>query len=242
MAKYFRRRSSSRFRRKYSRPSRVYRRLRTQPGSKRFFKRQRRLAKPEIKWNALSTANTAVPANTISPVITPVRTSFPLGPEQGSRIGSNIKLRKVMINVVISSYEDSTLESNRSDGLIRLVIWYPTRNYTESATYMTTPNLSVNNWQVPFDWNAVRVVRDVTIRIGLPSVTITSGTTILPQVNAYPSRIQKKFMIPWPRSVDFGPTSTILDIDKDIPYMTIINPNTFEVRWDLDSKITYIDP
>lgn len=135
--------------------------------------------------------------------------------------------------------DSQSTETNRADTLVRVILWFPTENFTVANAYMT--GQAVSDWQAPLDWNAVRVVRDSTWRVGYPGYVITAGTTNLLVPPVYPTWVSKRYVIRWPRTSS-GSSTGALDPNKDILYMTILNPNAVDVIFDYNTKLTYIDP
>lgn len=236
MPRFFRKYRRTFRRRRFSR--RAIRR--TRPGSKRFFRKQRRWAKPEVKWIVRSSASTPIAANAITNGAAISPNVIPVGPGISERIGNSIKLRKLLFNIQFTTFDDEATDV-RADGVIRVILWTPTQNHTFALDYLQ--GITIDQWQLPLDWNRVRVHRDLNIRIGFDKYVFTADNTDYLVQTVYPTRVARKFVIPFPRTIAFaGNTGDSLDINKDMMYMTIFNPNTFRVNYDFDSKLTYIDP
>lgn len=229
----FRRRSFSRFRR-----SRFIRKM-PRPGTRRFFKRQRRNAPPEVKF--FYKVQTTVGGNLIAhdakstDILTPEQIAA--GTEASNRVGRQVKFRKVILRNFIFTYDDPNVPNDNIGGKVRVVIWYPTRDYTSASTYMTAlPYL-----EEP-DWNTVRVLRDHYIDISNANYVFTAANENFNPSPPTPTSSVKKYILPFPRTVEFVDAAGNTDPNKDRLYMTVWNPTNYALNWSFSSKTTFIDP
>ena len=236
--KYFRKRRAFR---RFSRRRRIFRKPRV--GSKRFFNRQRRSPKVEIKFMQKTDVYN-VPFNFSSSTtrITPL--SLGVGSTNNQRIGKMIKYRKLNLNVEVRSYDQG---GNRPVGYhpdwqCRIVIWSPVTQAAQAIAYLdgSTPFTFAQDVTANLDWNIMRVHRDVSFRIGRSSFVATPSPTFV--IATQPDVVMKKFVIPVPRTVEF-PTSDLIDADRHSFYMTVfktqINVNPLEVSY--TARTTYIE-
>lgn len=237
MPRFFRK-----YRRTFRRTRRYSRRFirRTRPGTRRFFRKQRKWAKPEIKYVMVNPASVSAPARGVLPTRPIMPTAIAVGAGQNGRVGQDVKLRKIILNMQMSCADGQGANTNQADCLIRTVMWTPVVSFTDASTYMNS--LSITAWQQPLDWNMVKVHRDVTWRVGYWGWIITGGAQNFNVKPVYPSHVQKKFVIPFPRNVKFPPGNNDFDVNKDVLYITVFNPNSVDAVFDYDSKLTYIDP
>lgn len=241
MAKYYRRRTRS-IGRRYTRAPRFrkYRMSSTRPGTKRFFRKQRRWSKPEVKYIANASATTVVEAKQISAPIVVMPSTIVGGAGQGQRVGAEIKSRYILHNIYWTTDDSDTTETDQADTTFRVVYWYPTENFVKASDYMNS--ITIANWQQIIDWNVVRVVRDDFIKISYDRYVITAGQQNVHVAGVHPSVVQRRYRIRWPRSMRPDTTTGILDPNKDILYMTVFNTASFAVAYDYNTKLTYIDP
>lgn len=239
--KYFRKsryaRRSTRIRRKYSRFNRRSRR----PGTKRFFRMQRRFAKPEIKWLEWSAVD-----QTIQPAFSNTRALLPEAVPVGSgsineRIGRQIKLRKLLVNFGIRAIRIQTTVENQQQHVeanVRCVVWTPIRPLDEAQAYINA-RLALDH----FDWNIVRIHRDFWVNVANSQTFFPIAGSADNLISAgQHSTICKKLVIPHPRNLDFG-TSDTIDVDKGQIYMTLyVKAPGCAVSWNFITKCTYIDP
>lgn len=213
-------------------------RRRARPGTRRFFRRQRRVSRPEIKFTTYSTATTVVQSLSVSDPINLSPGVLLTGPGVNQKIGKSCKIRKIFGGIQFRSI-DGTEATVRADGLIRVILWYPTVNLGLSSPYMT--NLSISNLMQPLDWTNVRVVRDWLIPLGYENYVFTAANENFNAHNVRASWHARRFVIPWPRTVNDAAGNGLLDVNKEILYMTILNPNTWAINYDFDTKMTFID-
>lgn len=233
-----------RFKRRFiRRTGRIFRKRFARPGTKRFFMKQRKNAKPEVKWidfhvNPVTTvaANSRLVSLPISP------TAVAKTPSTQGIIGSQFKTRKLIVDAYMSLSDNQQVETDRSDNMYRVIFWYPTQNFTFASEYFT--NLSLTDWLQKIDWNIVRVVRDFQVRLGYDRYVFTAGNQNVVAPKVYPSVQVKRFVIPWPRTVHVQNNSIAvpLDINKDILYMTVYNVTSLDFNIDIQTKMTFIDP
>lgn len=210
---------------------------RRRPGSKFFFRRQRRHSRPEIKFSELDFPNTDVPKTARgSWIMTP--TTFAQGPQTNQRIGKEIKFRKVVIKTEFTTNPSATGTTTRADQMFRLIFWTPRVAYTTAQAYIDQVD-----YQETLDWNIVTTLSDRYIGIGFDQWVWTKGSTSYTTPPVYPAIKHINFNFKFPRTVKIGSDGdNLTDPNKDRLYMTIINPNQCEIRWNGQSKTTYIDP
>lgn len=238
MAKYFRRRSSSRFRRKYIRASRYRRKAR--PGTKRFFRKQRKWTKPEIKYIdrhiPLEIPFNSSYVQSLSPL------TISVGGGVAGRIGRSVKYRKVITKMRFTTTDDPNANDVRADGALRLIIWSPRRPFSECQDYFTFAN---DLYTRIIDWNMMTVHRDNYIRVGYANYAYTASATDLASNAVYPTDTAKTWIVPFPRTVDFGAilaNENTVDPNKDILYCSFINESQFRIQVDISTRTTFIDP
>lgn len=239
--KYFRKKF--RFRRRTS-YRRKYIRKFPRPGTKRFFRKQRRVPRPEIKWMDFSTDNDTMStsATHFATRIQPV--TLGTGTSVNTRIGKEIKTRRAMCKFTIQSlyFQPASGEANY-DTPVRVVFWTPVTTATLALAYMngTTPFAVGQQIESTFDWNIIRVHRDMNFRMGqsmfVPLADIADGFAN----TSAPHFIYKSVTIPFPRNVTF-PQGDTIDPDRYVIYMSIFKKiNTFPINLDLQCKTTFID-
>lgn len=236
MAKYFRKRS--RFtRRRYFKASRI---RKPRPGTRRFFKKQRKWTKPEIKYIDRNIDLTVGGNGSIVQSLSPLTIS--VGGGVAGRIGRSVKYRKVIAKMRFTTSDDQALADVRADGAFRVVIWSPRRPFTECQDYF---NFQADLFTRIMDFNMITVHRDQYIRVGYQNYTYTAGTTNLNSPAVYPTDVAKTWIVPFPRTVDFGAilaSENTVDPNKDILYVSFINESQFRVTCDISTRTTFIDP
>lgn len=207
------------------------------PGTKFFFRRQRRLSRPEIKWIDIDFANTDIGKQTrASYVITP--TTIDVGAQTNQRIGKEVKFRKVVMKSEWSTNPSATGTVTRADQVFRIVFWTPRVAFDTAQAYMDQMDYE----ETP-DWNIVTVHRDRYVGIGFDQWVWTKGSTDYSTPPVYPAIKHLNFNFKFPRSVKIGSDgNNLVDPNKDRMYMTVFNPNQCEIRWNAQVKTTYIDP
>lgn len=211
----------------------------SKPGTKRFYRRQRRNAKPEIKffYNTQSTATgTVVPGRGRSiDIVSP--TAIPSGTEASERVGRQIKYRKIIHTAQYFAFADATVSTNNVDQRFRVIFWYPTRDYNSASTYM----ISLPFLEAP-DWNTVKVVSDKYYEVSFARYVFTAVNENFNPSPPTQTNIVKKTVFPFPRTVEFIDQIGTVDPNKDRLYCTLINPGTMAINWQWSSKTTFIDP
>lgn len=238
MPKFFRRRSSSRFRRRSFRATRIRRKPR--PGTRRFFRKQRHWTKPEIKYIDRNIDVTIPGNNSYVQSLSPLTIS--VGGGVAGRIGRSVKFRKVISKMRFTTSDDTSLADVRADGAFRIVIWSPRRPFTECQDYFA---FQADLYTRIMDWNMITVHRDQYIRVGYANYTYTASTTNLNSPAVYPTDTAKTWVVPFPRTVDFGAilaSENTVDPNKDILYCSFINESQFRVTVDISTRTTFIDP
>ncbi|QBX89319.1 capsid protein [Apis mellifera virus-5] len=236
--KYFRKRFSRRRSTSTFRRSRYIRKF-PRPGSKRFYRRQRKNAKPEIKFfyrtHAVNNGNVVAHDGNSTDILTP--STIPAGADIAQRIGRSVKYRKVIYRFQIFTYDDPNANDDNVDGKIRVLLWYPTRDYTSASTYVNT---------LPFleepDWNTIRVVRDTYHQLSYARYLFTAGNLNFNPAPPTPTSIVKKYVVNFPRTVEFVDPAGTTDPNKDRLYCTVYNSTNFALNWTYSAKTTYIDP
>lgn len=235
MAKYFRKRSSSRFRKRYSRKTRF---RRAKPGTKTFFRKQRKWNKPEIKWITNDLLTEVVPTQGIrTGQVLP--STIPVGAGVNQRTGNCIKSRKVMVMLEIDGVVPNPQTGNRPDGNVRVIFWTPRRMAAEAIEYM--------NGRTPIshlDWNVVRTLRDVWVPYSAPNFILTVAQENFPIAAGGLMERMKRFIIPHPRNMDFGQVGidqARIDPNRDQLYVTYLNTGSISVSIQGSVKMTYID-
>ncbi|QDJ95240.1 capsid protein [Capybara virus 17_cap1_330] len=225
-------RRSTRFRR------RSFRRF-PRPGTKRFYRRQRRWAKPEVKWTDYTivgqTINSATNGNFAA-----IQNNIPIGSGPNSRVGSEVKFRKVVFRLRITCTKLTTVPvPYRTDDIVRVLIWSPVRTYEEATGYLN----GTTTLLIP-DWNIIKVHKDMQLKMGSAQYLPLVGNPDQLMQNVYPRTVQRNFVVPFPRTAKFGPTSdSTLVNNKDVLYLYVMNDSTsFTLTLDCDTKLTYIDP
>ena len=238
--KYFRkkfrfRRRTSRFRR-YSRKPRV--------GTRRFFARQRRNPRPEIKWCYQAINNTTLDQNVRSQTDRLQPLSINQGTSVNERIGKSIKYRRCIFNMSLNAiFVNQQSGAVNYDTPIRIVVWTPVTTATAALSYIngTTPFNTPLDIETVFDWNIIKVHRDVSFRMGYSGMGIPGGQAGTVETTAAPQFILRKFSIPFPRNVEFS-ISALIDPDRYTMYVTVFKKAaTIPINYDLESKTTFID-
>lgn len=91
----------------------------------------------------------------------------------------------------------------------------------------------------------ITVHRDQYIRVGYANYAYTADATTLASNAVYPTDLAKTWVVPFPRTVDFGAIlaqENTIDPNKDILYVTYINESQFRVTMDVSTRTTFIDP
>lgn len=226
MAKYFRKRSTSRIRRRYFKTTRLIRRL-PRIGTRRFYKRQRRNAKPEIKRAQTSIPLTTILNNAPNLTINLMPVSWTQGDAWGQRQGRVIKTRKIVLTLRFTPVIP-TSGTIRPDNLLKYIIWAPRRNYTTVQEQMDV----IGPTAVPA-YTDCSVYKHGYIRVGAP----VSGLT-----TTYPSDQYKEFVINAPRTLEFGDsTDSTIDPNQTVN-ITFINASDISIRTSGAGYVYYIDP
>lgn len=230
--KTFRRR---RFVRRSTFRRRTYKRF-TKPGTKRFFRKQRKWSKPEIKWMTNTVLGTTItPGNYYSQTCLPTTLSTGTTAEN-ARIGRVIKSRKCMATLQMEPIATNPQTGSRPDSNIRIVFWTPVKVASTADSYMSGQTITSI-----FDWTVVNVKRDVIVRMSAPNFVIAGAGVVAG--NAM-QQVIRRFIIPHPRSIDFnlaadGPQ---IDANKDQLYMSVYNAGYTNMTLSGFFKTTFIDP
>ncbi|UYD39106.1 MAG: capsid protein [Wigfec virus K19_605] len=242
MAKFFRRR----FRRR-STSRRFTRRIRKfpRPGTKRFFRRQRRLPKPEIKW-VMKSVQEVIFGRAERSIIDSLIPDIIVGSDVNSRIGKEVKFRKLLHNLTIwtNFYQPTQEASQDYDAPVRLVIWSPVTTFATAAAYIngTAPFAVPLDNNAIFDWNIMRVHKDTWFRMGRGGVYQPLVGETDPVMQSSGSQMtMKRTILPIPRTVHF-PSNNVVDIDRYQVYMTLFKQaSNVDMQYSWTSKTTYID-
>lgn len=239
--KYFRKKFRfNRYRRRSFRRS--FRKF-PKPGTKRFFKRQRRNALPEIKWSIVKETNDG--GDVVQPLawrtdfLTPA--SIDQGPDVNQRIGKVVKFRKVATNFYVYSKNPDTGVGLNNSGYFRLTIWAPAKGvvYDDAAAHIGSLPITGN-----IDFTIIRVFSDKYIPLGYNQFYRTVGPNGGNVSFSNPQSSVKLWrqVIPFPRTINFANPNSLVDPGTERLYFTVQNPNSYPVQILYQAKTTWIDP
>ncbi|QDJ95236.1 capsid protein [Capybara virus 15_cap1_294] len=217
------------------------------PGTKRFYKRQLKWAKPEIK----RLVTRLIPRLVVNAVYTAAITPLQIvqGTDSGQRVGRSLKYRKVIHRATFQATRNqpATAET-QTDTIVRYVIWSPIRTAQDGIDYLTNTSSTAGDLSVTLrtalDWNIVKVHRDVYFRMGCHSL-YHPEPDVPDQLmsTSAPDYLQKNFVIKFPRNVEFPGNAVQVDPNKDVLYIAMYTfSTTVEITHTADSVVTYIDP
>lgn len=231
----FRRRSAFRSRRIFKRP---------RVGTRRFFNRQRRNPRPEIKWCYQAINNTTIDQNKRTGTDRLQPLSIDQGTAVNQRIGKSIKYRRCIFNISLNAiFVNQTSGAVNYDTPVRIVVWTPVTTATNAIAYITgtTPFTTELDIETVFDWNIIKVHRDVSFRMGYSGMGVPGAQAGTVETTAAPQFIMKRFSIPFPRNVEFS-INSLIDPDRYTMYVTVFKKAaTIPINYDLEAKTTYID-
>lgn len=245
--KYFRKR----FRRRAYRSTfkKYFRKPR--PGTRRFYRRQRRNARPEIKTMVASWPLTAIQLQTASdPGVNFTTNLMPLTVSVGDtgvndRDGRYIKTRRTVVQCRFTALTNISTGNLRPDAQIRYWIWAPRIDYNNCLQLITSAKtLTI------LPYNMFTVYKTGMIKVGNSGVAHTDTATdeLVPNTNVFPSDVYRKFIVPHIRTITFPPAVSSItepnkvDEEKYQLYITFCNESDYVVRTTGQTLTTYIDP
>lgn len=174
----------------------------------------RRANKPELKYVESNFAQNINEATTYTNALSAL--TIAQGPGVNQRIGNQLRLIKMNINMYIKDNSFTggvTAVPAVQSYQIRCVLWTPRVAQATAATYMGNLTLIRH-----IDFNVVTVHKDFIFKLSPPYMQEATGADIAAGPFAFSKTM--KFNVLFPRKVHLAPGENILDIDKDVMYVT----------------------
>lgn len=229
--RFFRRRTTSRrpFRRTFRRSRYSIRRRAL----------RRRPLRPEIKYRTESLSLQAVAANGYYYRRLTVP-GIPRGTSQYTMIGTQVKLRYVITNILVTDDSGITGSTapNTQSAIRRIIVYVPTKNAAAVDSYLTASGSTLDITTI-LPQEIFTTLKDVSFTLGATFLNADLGITGVLSAGGVQNQRMLRWKIPFPRNADLGIDET-LDPNKDVMYILVLN-GKLATKLSFYTKLTFCD-